>query len=261
VFNTRYEEESGSLKADLWIDSERGKTITNRIKLGDQIDVSIGAFGDLIPSVSNSKETKEYDYKMTNIVGDHLAVLPDGTGACSWKDGCGIRASVFSFRKDRERLYTDGLNNKEGVKLEKMSDCTEKETSVSAVTKNEKTHVDVAEKRAAANFNKDEWLSQAPEDVQAYLVNAMNNYEVAKERHLDSIVSCEQVKFCREALGKIKDVTLLESIAALVTAKAGKAEENQLPGGSADNQLRSVAASNAATDSGWAKFKDVDWQN
>lgn len=261
VFNARYEDDNGSLKADLWIDNDRGKSITNRIKLGDQIDVSIGAFGDLIPSDKGSNETAKYDYKMTNIVGDHLAVLPDGTGACSWEDGCGIRASVFSLKKSRSDEVTVGLHSKVEVKLKEMSKCVDKVEEESVDTIEEKVQVIAKEQVVEKHFNKDEWLSQAPEDVKSYLVNAMKNYETSRTRHIETIVTCEDVKFCKEALSKIKDVGLLETIASLVKAKAGTHEDKQESDNGVDYQLRSVAASKAPSNSSWAEFKDVNWSN
>lgn len=255
VFNTRYEEDTGSLKAELWIDNERGKSITNRIKLGDQIDVSIGAFGDLIPPVLGNKEVKSYDLKMTNIVGDHLAVLPDGEGACNWKDGCGIRASVFSFKKDRQVVY-----NKQEVKLAEMSDCTENKIVTPAIARVEPEQVNAKETIVEKKFSREEWLSQAPDDVKDQYVNAMNNYESAKQRHISSIIKCEDVKFCKEELGRIKDVTVLEGLATLVNSSLNKPEEVKEETNQVDYQLRSVAASKSGAKSeSWAGFNDIDY--
>jgi hypothetical protein len=94
IFNTRFEPVSKSLKADLWIEDERGKIVSDLVTAGKQLEVSIGAFGDL----RATKGSEPYDYTMTNIVGDHLAILPDTKGACSWEDGCGVRAQVFCRR-------------------------------------------------------------------------------------------------------------------------------------------------------------------
>ncbi len=116
LFYPRYDPDSKSLKAELWIDSTKGEAIVERVKKGSHIDVSIGAFGDLIPRNKNISSEANYDYKMTNIRGDHLAVLPDGMGACCWEDGCGIRASVFAHYvasiKDKARTPAyDGVES------------------------------------------------------------------------------------------------------------------------------------------------------
>lgn len=95
VFDTKFNDKSKALSSSLWIDNVRGKAITSKIANGDNIDVSIGARGDII-SCPGSKS----DYEILNIIGDHLAVLPNSEGACSWKDGCGIRASVYAMKEE-----------------------------------------------------------------------------------------------------------------------------------------------------------------
>jgi hypothetical protein len=91
VFNAKYDKPSRSLKADLWIDDDRGAIVNDLVAAGKCLEVSIGAFGDVKPYGG----AEPYDYSMSNIVGDHLAILPDTRGACSWEDGCGVRAAVF----------------------------------------------------------------------------------------------------------------------------------------------------------------------
>ena len=87
-----YDQVENKLRADIWLDKDRGEFIVDKIRQGDKIELSVGAYGDIVneKGVSNGIN---YSQKMTNIVGDHLAVLPDVPGACSWSDGCGIRMS------------------------------------------------------------------------------------------------------------------------------------------------------------------------
>ena len=95
VFNTRYDSYSKALKADVWVELERGESIVSMAKGGEELDISIGAYGDIVPVSGQTDKGIEYSHKMENITGDHLAVLPGGVGACSWQDGCGIRANKF----------------------------------------------------------------------------------------------------------------------------------------------------------------------
>lgn len=111
IFNSRFDHTSKSLKSDLWIEDERGKIVSDLVVAGKQLEVSIGAFGDLKPS----KRTDPYDYTMTNIVGDHLAILPDTKGACSWEDGCGVRAQVFCRRATESIRSTARTPSYDGV--------------------------------------------------------------------------------------------------------------------------------------------------
>lgn len=90
VFNVRYDEPEKKLRADIWIEKDRGQFIVDKIAKGDKIELSVGAFGDIIEEHGEHNGIA-YDQRMTNIIGDHLAILPDVKGACSWEDGCGIR--------------------------------------------------------------------------------------------------------------------------------------------------------------------------
>lgn len=57
-----------------------------------QLEVSTGLFSG-VKQVSGTWNGEEYDYLVTDIRPDHLALLPGGKGACSWEDGCGIRVN------------------------------------------------------------------------------------------------------------------------------------------------------------------------
>lgn len=94
VFNARYE--NGKLKAEIWLndnDLQRIEpTLKNRIQNGEKIEVSTGLFCDGIIE-EGAHNNEEYNSIATNIRPDHLAILPDEQGACSWGDGCGIRSN------------------------------------------------------------------------------------------------------------------------------------------------------------------------
>ena len=93
IFNAKYDASEKKLSSEVWVDADRGGRIIDLVNSGKNMDISIGAYGDIIPSNGVAQNGVEYNYEMKNITGDHLAVLPDGIGACSWKDGCGIRAN------------------------------------------------------------------------------------------------------------------------------------------------------------------------
>jgi hypothetical protein len=92
VYNTQVE--GDKLKAEVWLDEERLKVKSPEayqyIQNGNPMDVSVGVFTD--------EENKEGEWNGKRYVGiahnhrfDHLALLPNMEGACSWGDGCGIR--------------------------------------------------------------------------------------------------------------------------------------------------------------------------
>lgn len=391
IFNTRYEEVSRELKAELWIDAVRGDSIIGKIKNGDQIDVSIGAYGDLTPVLGGDNGT-EHQYKMTNIVGDHLAVLPDGVGACSWKDGCGIRASAYvkedsmPCREEQRALVCSILNTArtpsydgtetvswEGVsktlesylkgyykhsevkapdsipsRISDLSssakrwiasksllgdpDVTEvkdlvffpvvnpgsnklnegalrsvvsgrgyqadipektrtsaqnkarsllksefkikseagekkmKEDKVVEVVEKEKSHSEEVEVRAAGRgneFNMDNWLESVPSQVKNYLVSSMKNYDDSRIRHLNKILNCSKVNFCKDKLGEVMDMGLLENIASLVdlVESGDKTRSVAACGDSSSNYQLRGAFNNSVDTPEYAHFKDIDWTN
>lgn len=88
------------LVGEVWINHKKARelggdalTILEAIERGDEIEVSTGYFRDLIP-VIGKYNGKDYYGIATNLRPDHLAILPPGEiGACSWVDGCGVRAN------------------------------------------------------------------------------------------------------------------------------------------------------------------------
>lgn len=94
IFNANFTD--GKLRGEIWIDEEQAKRISplalSYIRNGRPLDVSTGVFTDdeYVTGVWNGEE---YTAIARNLRPDHLAVLPDQNGACSWADGCGVRAN------------------------------------------------------------------------------------------------------------------------------------------------------------------------
>lgn len=94
LLNGRFED--GKLKADVMIDIKKANakdsTLIGNLDKGAEMELSTGLFGEEV--VENGMWNNEtYASKLTSIQPDHLALLPNSTGACSWADGCGIRAN------------------------------------------------------------------------------------------------------------------------------------------------------------------------
>lgn len=90
VFNTRM---ADKLTAEAWFDVERTQKIRSDIlanlQSGTSIELSTGLFTRDEPAQG------EFNGKVYNAIArqhrpDHLAILPDGIGACSVNDGCGV---------------------------------------------------------------------------------------------------------------------------------------------------------------------------
>lgn len=94
VFHSRFEEDGAKLKAEAWIDLEKAQeyapAILEKLEAGDPLEVSTGLYTDADKTPGNWNG-KDYDKSVFNFVPDHLALLPDQVGACSFADGCGVR--------------------------------------------------------------------------------------------------------------------------------------------------------------------------
>lgn len=93
LLNAFWDSDLKALKADVYINRDKCKTRAPRVleKLDNEegMDVSTGLFTD-DEFKANSFNQKEYECIARNHRPDHLAVLPDGRGACSWEDGAGL---------------------------------------------------------------------------------------------------------------------------------------------------------------------------
>ena len=125
VFNTHYD---NGLKADAYIDVERIQRISPEalayIRARRPLDVSVGVFNATEP-ITGEWGGETYESVAVNYVPDHLALLPEGQGACSWSDGCGIRVNkeggdavndlLKTFKEISQKGYAVALiNNEEG---------------------------------------------------------------------------------------------------------------------------------------------------
>jgi hypothetical protein len=118
VFNAEFVPDGAKLKGELWLNQSRTESIypglIDTINNGGRVEVSTGILAetDNKPGEWNGER---YLGRVFNIRPDHLAVLPDGEGACNWTDGCGIRNQaknpesilVFAAKKKEKRNYLE----------------------------------------------------------------------------------------------------------------------------------------------------------
>ena len=94
VYNTHMD--GLRLKAEVWIDTLKiiavSPTALTYIKSGRHLEVSVGVFSDTV-NTTGVHNNEQYEGIARNHRPDHLALLPGERGACSWTDGCGIRAN------------------------------------------------------------------------------------------------------------------------------------------------------------------------
>ena len=100
TYNTRMD--GDKLRAEVWLDEERlrkeSPSALEYIQQGLPLEVSVGVFTDEEYRTGDYKG-EHYESIARNHRPDHLALLPEGVGACSWVDGCGIRTNTNDDKK------------------------------------------------------------------------------------------------------------------------------------------------------------------
>lgn len=91
MFNARFED--NALKGELWIDVLKAEALgqhalIKRLQNGTPVEVST-AYWSEDDFTSGNFNGREYYAVSRKLRPDHLAVLPNEQGACSWADGCG----------------------------------------------------------------------------------------------------------------------------------------------------------------------------
>jgi len=108
---------NGSLKAEAWLDELKLQNISTKtlaiVKAGQPLEVSTGCFTGEIKT-GGIYNNKRYKAIAVNLRPDHLALLPDEIGACSWNAGCGVRNSLKTNKTD------DNEMNEEEILLQKQ---------------------------------------------------------------------------------------------------------------------------------------------
>lgn len=89
------EQSERGLVGEAWVDLDRAEAVganavesVERIADSESLDVSTGYFHRPV-EVGGSYEGERYAVEQKDLLPDHLALLPNETGACSWPDGCG----------------------------------------------------------------------------------------------------------------------------------------------------------------------------
>lgn len=113
IWNAQFERDM--LKAEIWLDEKRVQSIAPQlltlINQGANIDVSTGLFTS-DEEASGVWNGEKYVAIARRHVPDHLAILPDSRGACSWSDGCGIRVnSINELIRNIDNAYSSYLRN------------------------------------------------------------------------------------------------------------------------------------------------------
>jgi hypothetical protein len=88
--------DDNKLRVQVWLDIAKAKKmggdaqrVVDRVRACDPVEVSTGYWAYL-DEQKGIHGGVEYTAVVKQIIPDHLAMLPNATGACNWGDGCGI---------------------------------------------------------------------------------------------------------------------------------------------------------------------------
>ena len=238
VFNT--EVKDGALVGEVWVDLEKLQRVSpecfHALEEGLPLDVSTGLFSSVVEK-KGSSNGREYTEVIVGVIPNHLALLPNDTGACGWSDGCGIRThkeKTVTFKEIVARL------NAAKKKTVKNEDEASKADVIAALLAAEGSPFTEADRPAleamsdsalmkcaemcapkpAANTEEEEEVPVANSlsaDDKAALVHARKAYEEHKSGLIKKIVAHSDMK---EPALKAMDVVTLEVIANGLKAPA-----------------------------------------
>lgn len=140
--------DNGKLRGEGWISLERAQELSpellHLIQEGAPIEISTGLFS------ANDEQTgiwfgEDFDGTLSDFIPDHLALLPNAEGACSFKDGCGIRNNKaecktckFNIKEGGEENVKKSLKDITFEELKAMDESKLKEFKESCIIFNEK---------------------------------------------------------------------------------------------------------------------------
>ena len=210
VYNTHVEGEK--LKAEAWIDELKilsvSPTALDHIRLGQPLEVSVGVFSDQ-DAEEGEWNGERYDAVARNHRPDHLALLPGERGACSWDDGCGIRAN-----KANEVLT---LNNK-GDEMTQEQEKALKDLAVQGfiLSTNVQGYQELMSKiqrklDAKDNETSMHFLEEVYDGYFVYRQNVRESGEVKLYRQDYSVNSADEVEFGGDPVKVRRDVTYIQA--------------------------------------------------
>ena len=104
-FAAAYDAALAKLRGEAWVDIAKTQAtapaLLTALRAGQPVEVSTGLWSDA-DGVSGMWNDEAYSTTYYNFRPDHLALLPGGTGACSWADGCGVRVNAEGEEESME---------------------------------------------------------------------------------------------------------------------------------------------------------------
>lgn len=127
------------LCAEAWIDVEKIKQVSPEtlalIQAQRPLDVSVGVFSEE-EMIAGTWNGESYTGVARGHRPDHLALLPGGVGACSWEDGCGVRANECKTTEVDPNVVAKCVDEEEDDEEEKDDDKLEDNKQLSGKVSN-----------------------------------------------------------------------------------------------------------------------------
>jgi sulfur carrier protein ThiS len=210
--NVSYNEQKRALEGFAYIDKDLLQNkyvhLHDLINKNYNIEVSVGIYSE-IENIEGVYNDKKYIGIVQNYEPDHLAILGELTGACSYKAGCGIR---------NNQQLANNINNNNNKKMEEMEE----------------------EKKLTLN----ELLEKLDNKDKKIVTQALSLLENKKKELIDVIVNANP-KWDRKELEN-ECVSQLEKIAEAINNVAKKVEVEQIANVSKENEQANYVA-NATT--------------
>jgi len=145
VYNVKFED--NKLRGEIYLNKSllqnKFQRLLQALLNKEKIEVSVGVFTDDIDE-EGFFNNERYEKIARNYKPDHLAILLDTEGACSWQDGCGIRANEANNKNSLNMdVYTLKYKGTETTKWEapNLSDFNVSANSWEDLTREEKKYV------------------------------------------------------------------------------------------------------------------------
>ena len=125
IFNTEFMTNGrAKLRSESWINKKKcaaiAPEIVTMIENGEDFEVSTGLFVEQ-DEVAGEFEDEAYDCILHNFRPDHLAFLPGGEGACSWKDGAGAPRLNRKEENEKKEKRFRTLATQMGIETNELS--------------------------------------------------------------------------------------------------------------------------------------------
>jgi hypothetical protein len=252
TFNARMD--GDRLHVELWVDVEKCRrlggdalAVLEALDVETPLDVSTGYFCE-VEEAEGAHDGKLFRGIQHNVIPDHIAVLPDERGACSWQDGCG--APRVNSQKERnmpeETEVTAALEGKQEQVEQEQEEVTAN-TDAPACNAGEPAEEVASSATADVESPLDEGEDEPEEDPQGVTVQADDAAGGETWAELGSLINeMGGVEAFRTALAQVFDVAMLVQEMGGIEAVKGLFGSLKANADAKHEELVSRLAANAA---------------